>query len=162
MTGLAPGLRAHVEYSNEVWNWQFAQARWAEEQGQARWGQGSDLGAVLRPARRRGGGDLGRGFRQDAPADRLVRVIATQTGWIGLEEAILEAPLVVAEGRPPPATAFDAYAVTGYFAALLGSDAKACAGAGLVGRKPCRRRRAGRCAGSERGRARRLYRGTSL
>jgi len=31
---LAPELTAYVEYSNEVWNGQFAQARWAAEQGQ--------------------------------------------------------------------------------------------------------------------------------
>ncbi|KAG1648012.1 hypothetical protein GQR58_030153 [Nymphon striatum] len=31
-------LRIYVEYSNEVWNWQFDQAHWAEAQGKARWG----------------------------------------------------------------------------------------------------------------------------
>lgn len=30
---LDPGLKVYVEYSNEVWNWQFAQARYAAEQG---------------------------------------------------------------------------------------------------------------------------------
>ncbi len=37
--GLDPALTAHVEFSNEVWNWQFYQAKWAEEQGRARCGQ---------------------------------------------------------------------------------------------------------------------------
>src|SRR3990167_8706228 len=60
----------------------------------------------------------------DAP-DRLVRIIATQTGWLGLEDQILNAPLVIAEGLPAPASHFDAYAVTGYFSALLGADEKA-------------------------------------
>ena len=36
---LNAGLVAHVEFSNEVWNWQFAQAQWAEEQGKALWHQ---------------------------------------------------------------------------------------------------------------------------
>ncbi len=56
---------------------------------------------------------------------RLKRIIAVQTGWLGLEEQILDAPLVVAEGRKPPVDSFDAYAVTGYFSGLLGSEEKA-------------------------------------
>jgi hypothetical protein len=60
--------------------------------------------------------------------DRLVRVIATQTGWFGLEEQILNAPHWAAEVGPgfvPPWQRFDAYAVTGYFSGNLGSDGKA-------------------------------------
>ena len=56
---------------------------------------------------------------------RLVTVIATQTGVKGAEAQILDAPLATAEGLPPPAASFDAYAVTGYFAALLGAAEKA-------------------------------------
>ena len=59
----------------------------------------------------------------DAP-DRLVRIVAVQTGWLGLEEQILDAPLVVAEGRAAPVDSFDDYAVTGYFSAVIGSDQK--------------------------------------
>lgn len=122
--GLAPGLRAHVEYSNEVWNWQFGQAHWAEAKGRARWGQdstwmqfyalrASEVAAIWTDV-----------FGADA-ATRLVRVISSQTGWLGLEDQVFNAPLVVAEGRPAPATGFDAYAVTGYFAAGLGTPEKA-------------------------------------
>lgn len=120
---LEPGRAAHVEFSNEVWNWQFAQARWAEEQGKARWGaEGTWLQFyALRAAEV--AGIWAEVFGPEA-RDRLVRVVATQTGVPGAEDAILNAPLVVAEGRPAPKTAFDAYAVTGYFAALLGSEAK--------------------------------------
>jgi len=32
---LDPNLKVYVEYSNEVWNWQFQQTRYAQEQGQA-------------------------------------------------------------------------------------------------------------------------------
>ncbi|MGB8811686.1 MAG: hypothetical protein WCC57_00715, partial [Paracoccaceae bacterium] len=60
----------------------------------------------------------------DQAKARLVRVIATQTGVLGIEDTILNAPLVVGEGQAAPVTHFDAYAVTGYFAALLGSDEK--------------------------------------
>lgn len=120
---LDPALTAHVEFSNEVWNWQFAQARWAEEQGRARWGQ--DQTWVQFYALRAGQVmDIWAQTFADAP-DRLVRIIATQTGWLGLEDQILNAPLVIAEGLPAPATQFDAYAVTGYFSALLGADEKA-------------------------------------
>ena len=47
-----------------------------------------------------------------------------EAGWLGLEENILNAPLVVAEGAPRPAEAFDAYAVTGYFGGILGLEAR--------------------------------------
>lgn len=56
---------------------------------------------------------------------RLVNVISSQTGWLGLETEALTAPLAVAEGLSPPAEAFDAYAVTGYFAAGLGTAERA-------------------------------------
>ncbi|KKK97298.1 hypothetical protein LCGC14_2654140, partial [marine sediment metagenome] len=51
-------------------------------------------------------------------------VIASQTGWLGLEREALEAPLYVAEqgGNSAPATAFDAYAITGYFGGVLGLE----------------------------------------
>ena len=119
--GLKPGLRAWVEYSNEVWNWQFAQARWAEEQGRARWGEDHSWVQyyALRAAE-----VVDIWAEVFADPQRLVRVISTQTGWLGLEAQILDAPLVRAEGRPAPARSFDAYAVTGYFAAMLGSDEK--------------------------------------
>lgn len=121
--GLAPGLRAHVEYSNEVWNWQFGQARWADEQAQARWGQQNAWLQFygLRAAEVAG---IWTDAFGDAAVDRLVRVIATQTVWLGLEEDILNAPLVVAEGLPPPRYSFDAYAVTGYFSGGLGHPDK--------------------------------------
>jgi hypothetical protein len=122
--GLQRDLVAHVEFSNEVWNWQFDQAAWAEAQGRSRWGRESTW--VQYYALRAGEvATIWAGVFGDASKDRLVRVIATQTGWLGLEEQILTAPDVMAEGRPAPATLFDAYAVTGYFSALLGSDDKA-------------------------------------
>jgi hypothetical protein len=119
---LAPGLKAQVEYSNEVWNWQFAQAKWAEDQGIARWGQDKTWVQFygLRAAEVMA---IWSEVFKDAP-DRLTRIVAVQTGWLGLEQQILDAPLVVAEGLPAPAASFDAYAVTGYFSADLGGDQK--------------------------------------
>ena len=122
--GLEPGLVAHVEFSNEVWNWQFDQAAWAEEQGRARWG--GDSKWVQYYAQRAGEvATIWADVYGDEAETRLVRILATQTGWLGLEDQILTAPDVIAEGGVAPATLFDAWAITGYFSALLGSDEKA-------------------------------------
>lgn len=119
--GLAPGLRAHLEYSNEVWNWQFAQAAWADAQARARW---SDDAAWVQFYALRASEvmDIWSEVFGAGARDRLVRIVATQTGWIGLEEQILNAPRVLAEGRPPPALSFDAYAVTAYVDGGLGQE----------------------------------------
>lgn len=119
---LHPSLTAQVEFSNEVWNWQFAQARWAEEQGRKRWGKDQTWVQFygLRAAQV---ANIWADVFQDDPK-RLMRIVAVQTGWLGLETQILDAPLAVAEGLEPPVISFDAYAVTGYFSALLGSDKK--------------------------------------
>lgn len=125
--GLAPGLRAHVEFSNEVWNWQFAQARWAAAQAQARWGARDTWVQYygLRAAQMAAIWD--EVFGAEAPA-RLFKVIATQTGWLGLEDDILLAPLWLAEDparNRPPVERFDGYAITAYAGGGLGTDAKA-------------------------------------
>lgn len=113
---LDPGLRVWVEFSNEVWNWQFQQAHWAEAQGLAHWGaEGAWVSFyALRATEVM---DL---WTQEMSPERVVRVIATQTGWPGLEEAILTPSLVLEDGGAPPYQSFDAYAVTGYFSAKLG------------------------------------------
>jgi hypothetical protein len=124
---LDPDLRAHIEMSNEVWNWMFEQARDAAAAAEARFGQ-----------------DLGDGWMQEYGAraaemaavldsvyagaeDRLVKVIATHTGWPGLEESILQAPAwqALSPANEAPYLSFDTYAITGYFSGGLGSDAKA-------------------------------------
>ena len=119
--GLDPGLRVWVEYSNEVWNRQFRQAHWAEEMGRARWGVEDTW---LQFYGVRAAEVMGVFAETMGGTDRMVRVAATQTGVKGVEEQILTAPLAVAEGLPPPAESFDAWAVTGYFSGLLGSGGK--------------------------------------
>ncbi len=119
---LDPRLVAHVEWSNEVWNFQFGQSQWAIAQARARWGT-EENGAWMQFAGLRAAEVMGiwsEVFGAEAE-ERLVRVIGTQAGWMGLEEALLEAPLAQAEGLPAPAGAFDAYAITGYFGYELGS-----------------------------------------
>jgi hypothetical protein len=120
--GLDPARSVYVEYSNEVWNFQFAQARWADAQAQARGGQ-ADVGMQFYALR---AAEMARIWSQEFAGSegQLVNVISTQTGWLGLEENILNAPLVVAEGAPKPVEAFDAYAVTGYFGGILGLEAR--------------------------------------
>lgn len=119
---LRADLRAWVEYSNEVWNFSFQQAHWAEEQARARWGREWAWTQFYSMRAAQVMGIWSQVFA-DAP-DRLVRVIATQTGWIGLEGDLLEAPLWQAEGNPPPWQSFDVYAVTGYFNAELHEDSR--------------------------------------
>jgi hypothetical protein len=118
---LDPGMRAWVELSNEVWNGQFTQAQWAADQARARWGDEA-AGVQYYALRASEVADIWAEVFGAEADTRLVRVIATQTGWLGLEEMILNAPRVMAEGKPAPATHFDAYAVTGYFSGLLGTE----------------------------------------
>ena len=121
--GMEPGRRAYLEYSNEVWNWQFQQAAWANEQAQKRWNS-SDSWLQFYAARAIEIAAVWTEVFGDGAADRLVRVISSQTGWLGLEHQVLEAPLWREEetGRPRPAELFDAYAITGYFGHSLGVE----------------------------------------
>lgn len=146
--GLDPGLKAYVEFSNEVWNWQFQQAIWAEEQAIARWGQEYNWLQFygLRSAEMAA---IWKDVFGDQAADRLVTVISTQTGWLGLEEAPLAAPLAVAEGHPAPASVHDAYAVSGYFGHALGSPDSAAMMRGWIADSREKALAAGRAQGLE-------------
>ncbi|QKD82368.1 calcium-binding protein [Thermoleptolyngbya sichuanensis A183] len=130
---LDPNLRVYVEFSNEVWNWQFDQAHYAQAQAEARWGKDVQGGWMqwygMRAAQtakiwketfaeKSGGNRL-------AAQDRVIAVLATQTGWKGLETYALNTPAWVAEGNEPAWKAVDAYAVTGYFGNNLGSPTHA-------------------------------------
>jgi hypothetical protein len=121
--GLEPGLKAYLEYSNEVWNWQFQQAGWANEQAQLRW-NASDSWLEFYAARAIEIAAIWTEVFGEEATDRLVRVISSQTGWLGLEFQVMEAPRWRQEepGRPRPADLFDAYAITGYFGHSLGVE----------------------------------------
>ena len=120
---LDPARKVYVEYSNEVWNWQFDQAEWAEARAKERWGEDHRWMEYYGLRAAQVAQIWTRVFAERR--DRLVNVISTQTGWLGLEKQALEAPHWVAEDparNAPPFEAFDAYAVTGYFGHSLGTD----------------------------------------
>ncbi|MDF3413223.1 DUF4214 domain-containing protein [Sulfitobacter sp. M57] len=123
---LKAGLTPYFEFSNEVWNWQFQQALAADAEGQARFpGVGSAwvqnyAGDAVEMAQ-----IIDEIYGADNP--NVIKVITTQTGWLGLESDILNAPDWVAEdpaGRVAPSNHFDAYAITGYFDGGLGRGEK--------------------------------------
>lgn len=122
--GLDPALTAYVEFSNEVWNWQFEQARWADAAALERWGQ-KDKWMQYYGMRAAEVARIWSEVFADQPEGRLVNVISSQTGWLGLEVEALTAPLATAQGADAPFTAFDAYAVTGYFGGILGLEDRA-------------------------------------
>jgi hypothetical protein len=124
--GVPEDRKAYAEYSNEVWNFAFQQARWAAEQAQRRWDV-EDAGAQFYGMRAAQVARLWSAAWGDGGPE-LVNVISSQTGWLGLEELVFEAPLWMAEPESegvPPWIAFDAYAVTGYFGGILGTEARA-------------------------------------
>lgn len=119
---LDPKLKAYVEYSNEVWNWQFQQSNYAKEQGQARWGQ--DVGDAWMQFNGMKAAQVCDIWKKEVfkqAANRVFCVIGTQTGWKGLEEPLLNAPKWVAQGNEPPYKhGIDGLAITGYFSGALG------------------------------------------
>lgn len=125
---LDPKLKAYVEYSNEVWNWQFTQASYAEAQAKQRWGDnppgwgGWMQWYGMRAAQT---ADLWKSVYGSESPNRLVTVVSTQSGWKGMEDMILNTPAWVAEGHAPAYKSFDAYAVTGYFSGSLGQSQNA-------------------------------------
>lgn len=132
---LDPALKVYVEFSNEIWNWQFAQAQWmirselagdlvVERGGSQPWKE------RRRPARfREGVAEPGDGEGADHPErtaalfrrcfriwedvfrgpdrKRLVRVCAVQAGWVDAAKRTLQ--WVMRHGG------CDAFSPTGYF-----------------------------------------------
>lgn len=117
---LDPRLHAYVEFSNEVWNWQFSQAQYALQQAENLWGKSVSGGYMqwygVRTAQM---SEIWKSVF-GTQRDRVVAVLATQTGWQGLEDYALNTPAWVAAGNQPAWKSVDAYAVTGYFSGRLG------------------------------------------
>jgi hypothetical protein len=122
-TCLDPRLKVYVEFSNEVWNWQFKQSHYALEQGKARWGQNKGDAYMqwygMRTAQM---SDIWKRVFADQP-DRVVSVISSQTAWRGLENSSLDCSLWMSEGNQPCYQhGIDVFAITGYFSGGLNQD----------------------------------------
>jgi Ca2+-binding RTX toxin-like protein len=118
---LDPSLVAYVEFSNEVWNWQFEQTGWAYNQGIANL-KDANGNPPTAPniqwygVRASQTADIWREvFNQKPAAPSLKTVFATQSAWLGLEGYALDAPNWVARGNRPPKESFDVYAIAPYF-----------------------------------------------
>ena len=120
---LDPDLVARFEYSNEVWNWGFEQAQWANDQARETWGEVE------------GGWMQWYGYRAANMANivaevfgaetgtRALSVFSTQGGWQGLEQYALNSDESVADGFVAPRDApFHVYAIAPYFGGSIGSD----------------------------------------
>lgn len=119
--GLDSDLTAYVEYSNEPWNQNWPQGQWAAAQAGHLWGDAT-LALDLISER---AAEIAQIWQDvfDAPGrDRLMRVLSVPTHAPGREQALLTAP----QGQDatvqikPPASHFDAYAISGYFGSHLG------------------------------------------
>lgn len=120
-SNLAPGLVASVEYSNEVWNWGFPQAEYANQQGQALWGADEGSAWVQYMAGRT---QTACNIIKDvfgAQAARIRCLISPQTGWRDLAKTVLDCPLWAADhpGAGTCSSAVDAVNITGYFSGCL-------------------------------------------
>ncbi len=123
---LDPRLVVYQEYSNEMWNFLFPQTEWARERAIEMWGRAAKDDGWMQYAGMRASqvaGIWADVFGAEADT-RLKRVIAVHTGWPGLEEPLLDAPLWRADTpmAPSPEDSFDAYAVSGYFGLDLGME----------------------------------------
>ena len=113
---LDPSHKAYVEFSNEVWNFQFEQTRWADTQAKALWGGRAGGDAWIQYAGLRAAqiAQIFDAVFADDADDRLVNVISVHTGWTDLAEAQLSGRLLRRISDHDPSDVFDAYAVTGY------------------------------------------------
>jgi Ca2+-binding RTX toxin-like protein len=119
---LDAGLVARFEFSNEVWNWGFGQAQYALQQATARWGPDDQSGFMqwygMKAAQM---ARIVASVFGDETGTRALNVFATQSGYQGIEQAALDAPLLVAEGGTAPRDApFHVYAIAPYFGGAIG------------------------------------------
>ena len=117
---LDPRLVASVEYGNEVWNWGFPQAEYANEKGQKLWpGEGSAwvqyaagrTASACRIIKQVFGGE----------SERVRCLLSPQTGWRELAPQVLDCPDWTADhpSDGPCYEAVDAVNITGYFSGCL-------------------------------------------
>ncbi len=112
--------KIYVEFSNEVWNWQFQQAKYAMTQAKQKWGKEGNARMNWYGMRTAQMCDIWKDIFAEQK-DRVNCVISTQTAYKGLEKGALDCPLWVAEGNKPCYQyGISIYAITGYFGSSLG------------------------------------------
>jgi hypothetical protein len=117
---LAPGLTATIEYSNEVWNFGFPQAQYANELGRAAWpDEGTAWLQYMAGRTHTMCGIMKQVFR--GQEERLRCVMSPQTGWRDVAETVLDCPMWAADhpGEGACDANIDAVSITGYFAGCL-------------------------------------------
>ena len=135
---LDPALKVSVEYSNEVWNWGFQQAAYAQNMANQLWGKDVNGDGKIDPYNGAeavaGGNEVYYGYRSaqiaaianqvfgGSAATRVKGVLAVQTEYLGLESYIFQG--VQKAGAGTVASLFKDYAVTTYFGnGLMGMTA---------------------------------------
>ena len=130
---LSPELKLFVEYSNETWNHVFEQADYVEDQGMAAGLGGQRYEAGQRFVARRSA-QVWAMFEQEfqeTSADRLVRVMATQAGNLGLSRLRLQSLLDTKINTT--GTRADVLAIAPYFGISVADRLGASGSASTVG-----------------------------
>ncbi len=117
---LSPELPVSVEYSNEVWNWGFPQAGYANVRGKKLWPEEGTAWLQYMAARTH---NMCKLFHQvfEGDEERLRCLLSPQTGWRDLAREVLDCPAWV-EQHPEVTSCVeyvDALNISGYFAGCL-------------------------------------------
>jgi hypothetical protein len=113
---LRKNLLAYVEYSNEVWNFQFAQSQHAIARAKAEFGDIGTGWVQYNASKAAQVCDLWKKGVFGAEASRVHCVIGGFTGWRELIRDTLECPAWAAKGNAPCYQhGIDSLAITGYF-----------------------------------------------
>jgi hypothetical protein len=121
--------RVHVELSNEVWNFMFPQARYAETRAHRELGpdvkwmewygkRAAEVGMIWNKV-------FGEPVKRGANPGRVLIVYNTQFGWKGLEELGLETEhwRDAAGNHVRASDYFDEYAITAYYEGTMNTEA---------------------------------------
>ncbi len=113
---LDPSLTLYIEHSNEVWNWGFEQAQYANKASHKRWGDIGDGFMQWHGMRTAKMCDI---FKNNVFKDQTKRVkcvLGVHTGWRDLQVSAMECPKWVEEGNAPCYQhGFDYLGITTYF-----------------------------------------------
>jgi hypothetical protein len=122
---LDPDLVATVEYSNEIWNFSFAEAVEAANLAAAQFGPGGAGWVNYYGKRASQIMEIWTDVFGAETSSRLIRAAGVQTDWVGLTTEIIDAPMwqtADPANYVAPKTYFDALAATTYFGGLEVSD----------------------------------------